>query len=191
MKHLKGEKVRKIIQLKGAVTENLYDYKVKSRFRLQDQLFPADTLFINKPVSFLMRHKAVLIPGGAILCGLTVFLILILINLKKQRVINRHSQKIIDLDKEVIETKRELVATLGEVIETRSQETGNHVKRVADALSMSRCYKSAWPQGKVIDYIKRESGGLFDPNLVQIFLEHLDDIFTIRKALDDPPADTG
>lgn len=35
------------------------------------------------------------------------------------------------LNRAIIETQREVIFTLGEVIETRSQETGNHVKRVA------------------------------------------------------------
>ncbi|MBL4665804.1 MAG: DUF3369 domain-containing protein [Sneathiella sp.] len=38
----------------------------------------------------------------------------------------------IDLHQEVEETQREIVYMLGEAVETRSKETGNHVKRVAE-----------------------------------------------------------
>ncbi|OUR78671.1 hypothetical protein A9Q83_07295 [Alphaproteobacteria bacterium 46_93_T64] len=38
----------------------------------------------------------------------------------------------IDLHQEVEETQREIVYMLGEAVETRSRETGNHVKRVAE-----------------------------------------------------------
>ena len=36
------------------------------------------------------------------------------------------------LSREIIETQRELILTMGEICETRSHETGMHVKRVAD-----------------------------------------------------------
>lgn len=38
----------------------------------------------------------------------------------------------INLNTEIIETQREIIFKLGEVVETRSRETGNHVKRVAE-----------------------------------------------------------
>lgn len=38
----------------------------------------------------------------------------------------------IDLNREIVDTQKEVIIMLGEVIETRSQETGNHVRRVAE-----------------------------------------------------------
>jgi response regulator RpfG family c-di-GMP phosphodiesterase len=38
----------------------------------------------------------------------------------------------IALNQEIIDTQKEMIFTLGEVIESRSQETGNHVRRVAE-----------------------------------------------------------
>jgi response regulator RpfG family c-di-GMP phosphodiesterase len=38
----------------------------------------------------------------------------------------------ISLNSEIIETQREIIWKLGEIVETRSRETGNHVKRVAE-----------------------------------------------------------
>jgi response regulator RpfG family c-di-GMP phosphodiesterase len=38
----------------------------------------------------------------------------------------------ISLNNEIIETQREIIWKLGEIVETRSRETGNHVKRVAE-----------------------------------------------------------
>ncbi len=40
--------------------------------------------------------------------------------------------EIIELNREIHDTQRELIYTLGEVTENRSNETGNHVKRVAE-----------------------------------------------------------
>lgn len=41
-------------------------------------------------------------------------------------------EKISVLQQEIIDTQRELIFTMGEICETRSQETGQHVKRVAE-----------------------------------------------------------
>ncbi len=204
----------------------------------------------------------------------------------------------IDLHKEIEETQREIVYMLGEAVETRSKETGNHVKRVAeiskyialqygmseeeaevlrlasplhdvgkigipdailnkpgkldaaeweimkthamlgsemlksskkrilkagaviaaehhekwdgsgypfsksgddihiygritaladvfDALGNDRCYKKAWPLDKVVNLIKEERGKHFEPRIVDILLENLDDIVGICNEYQD------
>ncbi len=47
---------------------------------------------------------------------------------------------------------------------------------VFDALTQDRVYKKAWSIDKAIDFIKVESGKHFDPNLVKLFLENIDEI---------------
>jgi putative nucleotidyltransferase with HDIG domain len=42
-----------------------------------------------------------------------------------------------------------------------------------DALTSDRPYRKAWPEDKVISYIKNESGKKFDPALVELFFDHL------------------
>jgi HD-GYP domain-containing protein (c-di-GMP phosphodiesterase class II) len=56
---------------------------------------------------------------------------------------------------------------------------------VYDALSLGRVYKPAWPQDKVLDFIRRERGGMFDPRIVDLFFENLDEIEAIRYRLSD------
>jgi HD-GYP domain-containing protein (c-di-GMP phosphodiesterase class II) len=41
---------------------------------------------------------------------------------------------------------------------------------VYDALSNRRTYRPAWPENKVIEYIRTRSGTQFDPRVVQAFL---------------------
>jgi HD-GYP domain-containing protein (c-di-GMP phosphodiesterase class II) len=53
---------------------------------------------------------------------------------------------------------------------------------VYDALSSERCYKQAWHERRVLDTIRAESGGHFDPELVEIFFERLDEVREIRAA---------
>ncbi len=110
---------------------NVYDFNVINRFGINLRDLPPKTIFLNKPKNFLERNEEAIAPVATIILILSLTTLLLYQNLIKQRQINVDNQKIMYLDKEVIETQRELVTTLGEVIEVRSQETGNHVKRVA------------------------------------------------------------
>lgn len=57
---------------------------------------------------------------------------------------------------------------------------------VFDALASERCYKPAWPLEKVLDLLREESGKQFEPKLVDILLEHLDEFIAVRDAFPDP-----
>lgn len=274
--------------------ENLYDFLEVSRLNIPTEQLPKNVKFINKPKSFYEQHRQIIIPSLTIIILLSIFLLLVLQNLVKQKTINKKDRAIIELNKEVIDTQRELVTTLGEVIENHSQETGNHVKRVAkisrflgteigltdeqlelleaasplhdvgkigiselilhkpgnltdkefeiikkhttigrdilktssrelltsacsiayqhherwdgsgypnglageeihifaritmladiyDALSSVRSYKKAWAEAEVLDYIRSKKGEFFDPQLVNIFLDNIEEIKAICR----------
>lgn len=276
-----------------SVFENRYDYEVVKQFGIHEKLLPEDATFINRPLSFYEKHRDVLLPAGIVIVILSVITTLLFLNLQKQRTINVTNARLRALDKELITTQRELVSTLGEVIEVRSQETGNHVKRVAkisrllgekiglsnheleileaaspmhdvgkigvpdsilqkagkltdsefdvikmhtiigrdildssgrellsiaciiahqhherwdgtgypiglrgeeisiyaritmladiyDALSSDRSYKRAWSEKRIHDYILAEREKFFDPYLVDVFFEHIDEVRAIR-----------
>jgi len=59
------------------------------------------------------------------------------------------------------------------------------VADVFDALGSDRVYKEAWPLDKILNLFKEESGKHFDPQLVQLFLENLDDFLKIRDTYQD------
>jgi response regulator RpfG family c-di-GMP phosphodiesterase len=50
-----------------------------------------------------------------------------------------------------------------------------------DALYHKRCYKEPWSIEKIIEYFNEEKGESFDPKLVDIFLENIDEIVEINK----------
>jgi len=56
---------------------------------------------------------------------------------------------------------------------------------VFDALGSDRCYKKAWDDEKIFKLFKEEKGKHFDPKLVDIFFQHLDEFLKIREALKD------
>jgi len=56
---------------------------------------------------------------------------------------------------------------------------------VFDALGSDRYYKKAWSDEKIFSYIKEERGKYFDPVLVDIFFEHLEEFLAIRNRFCD------
>ncbi len=56
---------------------------------------------------------------------------------------------------------------------------------VFDALGSDRCYKQKWDDEKIFQLFKDERGRQFDPALVDIFFEHLDEFLAIRDELQD------
>lgn len=58
---------------------------------------------------------------------------------------------------------------------------------VFDALSSSRCYKDSWSEEKVLELIRSESERHFDPELVDILLERIAEIRSVRERLPDLP----
>jgi len=280
-----------------------YDYAALQRFGIPLSSLPKGSVVLNRPLSFFETHRAVLLSSLAIIGILSVIIALLLQNIARQRKINRSNAEILSLNREMIETQLELLSTLGEVIETRSHETANHVKRVAaysallaqklglpqeevellaaaspmhdigkigipdavlnkegkltpeehdiikhhtvighkilhtseralmsracvialqhherwdgggypcglkgeeidltariialvdvyDALSLDRVYKKAWPQAKVLEFIQQQRGIMFDPRLVDLFFENLEELNIIRDSLSDPITST-
>ncbi|HBD93361.1 MAG: hypothetical protein A2015_10405 [Spirochaetes bacterium GWF1_31_7] len=52
---------------------------------------------------------------------------------------------------------------------------------VFDALLAKRVYKAGWDKEKVISYIIEESGKQFDPAIVDVLINNIDEFFTIQK----------
>ena len=61
---------------------------------------------------------------------------------------------------------------------------------VFDALTSARPYKKAWEVEAAVDYIKEQSGKHFDPQLIEYFIENLDEIVSIRDKYMEPEETT-
>ncbi|WP_457750046.1 nitrate- and nitrite sensing domain-containing protein [Sulfurimonas sp.] len=59
------------------------------------------------------------------------------------------------------------------------------VADVFDALGSDRCYKKAWDDEKIFALLKEEKGKHFDPKLIDIFFEHLNEFLAIRDHYND------
>lgn len=56
---------------------------------------------------------------------------------------------------------------------------------VCDALGSKRCYKDAWPESAVQDFLRTQSGIKFDPTLVDLLLTHWEEAMRIRAEHPD------
>jgi len=56
---------------------------------------------------------------------------------------------------------------------------------VFDALSHKRIYKEPWTLEETLDYIRSQSGKMFDPELVDLFFESMDEILEIWNTYPD------
>ena len=56
---------------------------------------------------------------------------------------------------------------------------------VFDALGSSRVYKEAWNDERIFKMFKEERGEHFDPQLIDIFFDNLDEFLEVRNSLKD------
>jgi len=59
------------------------------------------------------------------------------------------------------------------------------VADVFDALGSDRVYKKAWNDEKIFEFFKNEKGKHFDPELIDIFFENLEQFLLIRSKFQD------
>jgi response regulator RpfG family c-di-GMP phosphodiesterase len=53
---------------------------------------------------------------------------------------------------------------------------------VFDALGSHRVYKKEWTMEKIFSYLREQSGKMFDPKLIDLFFENIDEILYIKKS---------
>ncbi len=59
------------------------------------------------------------------------------------------------------------------------------VADVFDALANRRCYKEAWPTSRVVESFRDERGRQFDPLLVDLLLEGMEEVLSIQARFPD------
>ena len=59
------------------------------------------------------------------------------------------------------------------------------VADVFDALANRRCYKEAWPISRVVESFRDERGRQFDPLLVDLLLEGMEEVLSIQARFPD------
>ena len=60
------------------------------------------------------------------------------------------------------------------------------VADVFDALTSKRPYKEAWPVEKAIELLKEEKGMHFDPHLIDLFIDNIEQVLSIKEQFEEP-----
>lgn len=58
-----------------------------------------------------------------------------------------------------------------------------------DAVTTDRVYRKAFPMTKAIDIIGEGRGSHFDGDMIDVFLDVLDDVLRVKVELEDAPAE--
>lgn len=109
----------------------VFDYNVMKKFGIDIKQLPKMAIVRNKPVSFIRDNFKLLLVSGIIIICLFLVIITQYAMLRQKRELTKKNTKILSLQKRTMSVQKEMIHVLGEAIETRSGETGNHVKRVA------------------------------------------------------------
>jgi response regulator RpfG family c-di-GMP phosphodiesterase len=63
------------------------------------------------------------------------------------------------------------------------------VADVFDALGSERCYKKAWKNEDIFTFLKNKSGKYFDPEMIELFFENIDEILELQSQFNNLKAE--
>lgn len=124
-----GKPVSPLIYEDGSHYQYIFDYDVLTAYQLSD--VPEGSTIVNQPISYFEKNKDLIILFAVITAVLMLIIGLLLYAIRKKNTLNQKTIEIAELNQEIVDTQKALISKLGAVIETRSFETANHVKRVA------------------------------------------------------------
>lgn len=124
-----GKTVAPLIYDVGAHQKYMFDYPVLQSYNIS--YLPEDSVLINAPSNYFEKNKTLIIIFGIVTSVLIIVIGLLLFAIRQKNAVNLKTIEIADLNQDIIDTQKDLISKLGAVIETRSYETANHVKRVA------------------------------------------------------------
>ncbi|EGU35370.1 hypothetical protein VIBRN418_00235 [Vibrio sp. N418] len=138
----------------GNASRPVVDFNALERFSIDESSLPQNTLILNQPVSFLKSNWQVLSIAASIIFCMALVIITQAVTIRQKRELNKQNKKIVQLQKKTLKTQKDMIVVLGEAIETRSGETGNHVKRVAQLSShLARLYGLTHREVELIEII--------------------------------------
>ncbi len=174
-----------------------FDYPVLLKHHIDQSLLPKGSVLIDKPESFVEANFRWLLVTCSIILVLVIIIFMLVLALGRKKIINQQNQKILSLQKNTVNVQKELIHLLGDAIETRSGETGNHVKRVAKMSSLLAKYAGLSPReceaievvspmhdiGKIgIPEAILEKPGKLEPHEWEIMKTHVDIGYKILSA---------
>lgn len=109
----------------------VFDYQTVKTMNINKNTLPSDSIFLNTPYSFFKENLRLVIGVSILIVFLSAIIVMQFAALRQKKELANKNKKILSLQKRTLSVQKEMIHVLGEAIETRSGETGNHVKRVA------------------------------------------------------------
>ncbi|MCR9771892.1 HD domain-containing protein [Vibrio harveyi] len=113
------------------ISEAVLDFTAIQKYGISRYDIPESAHIINAPPPAIQVNIKLLLFA----CALIILLFLVIVSqfmtMRQRKVIDQKNRKIVTLQKRTLSVQKEMIHILGEAIECRSGETGQHVKRVA------------------------------------------------------------
>ncbi|BBM66667.1 phosphodiesterase [Vibrio alfacsensis] len=141
-----GQKAAELMSFKLGVTmqlptdekmsEAVLDYAALQRYDINRYDIPESAHIINTPPPTMKVNLKLLLAACAMIVILSLIIVAQFAVIRHRKEIDRKNRKIVSLQKRTLTVQKEMITVLGEAIESRSGETGQHVKRVARLSSL-------------------------------------------------------
>ncbi|WP_104048305.1 HD domain-containing phosphohydrolase [Vibrio jasicida] len=113
------------------ISEAVLDFVAIQKYGISRFDIPRTAHIINAPPPAIQVNVKLLLFACALIILLFMVIVSQFMTIRQRKEIDRKNRKIVTLQKRTLSVQKEMIHVLGEAIESRSGETGQHVKRVA------------------------------------------------------------
>ncbi len=132
----------------------VFDYGIVDKFNIDRDDLPYASSIVNEPESYLYKNRNIISVTALLIIMMLGIIVTQYIAILRKKELDENKTHILKLQKKTLNVQKEMINVLGEAIETRSGETGNHVKRVAKMSSLlGRLYELPQSEYKLLEVI--------------------------------------
>ncbi|MUL08968.1 HD domain-containing phosphohydrolase [Aliivibrio fischeri] len=132
----------------------VFDYGIVDKFNIDRDDLPYASSIVNEPESYLYKNRNIISVTALLIIMMLGIIVTQYIAILRKKELDENKTHILKLQKKTLNVQKEMINVLGEAIETRSGETGNHVKRVAKMSSLlGRLYELPISEYELLEVI--------------------------------------
>jgi HD-GYP domain-containing protein (c-di-GMP phosphodiesterase class II) len=115
------------------IDETFFEYKFDDLYLKKYGIIqlPYDSVRINTGLEFIAENKILFMIFASVIVLLSAIISILIYMIKSRNLVEKKDIEIIEINNVLISTQKEIIQRLGDVIETSSNETGQHVERMA------------------------------------------------------------
>lgn len=109
----------------------VFQYSAIKKYGISESDLPEGSKILNKPVPFLERYSSVVPVLGSVIVSILIMAFLFFTYIRNRNSTLFHDQKVASLELKMNNVLVRFISILSESVESRSEVSGNHVRRVA------------------------------------------------------------